>query len=81
MWIYHLVRRRSDACNSRGGNARKVQPEQLGTFLLFRGSLLLFRNPPSHRYVGEYPEFEVLEIATLVNLLLNILDKSEFRKP
>jgi uncharacterized protein (TIGR02391 family) len=59
----------------------KTQPEQLGTYLLFRGSFLLFRNPPSHRYIGEYTEFEVLEIATLVNLLLGILDKCQLRTP
>lgn len=59
----------------------KIQPEQLGTYLLFRGSFLLLRNPPSHRYVGEYTEFEVLEIATLVNLLLGILDKCQLRTP
>jgi len=59
----------------------KTQTEQLGLFLLFRGSFLLFRNPPSHRFVGEYTEFEVFEIVTLVNLLLSILDKCQPRKP
>lgn len=59
----------------------KTKPEQEGLFHLFRGSFLLFRNPVSHRFVEEYTEFEVFEIVALVNLLLNILDKSQLRKP
>ncbi len=59
----------------------ETQPEQLGLSLLLRGSFLLFRNPPAHRFVKEYTEFEVFEIVALVNLLLSILDKCQLRKP
>lgn len=58
----------------------KAQPEQEGLFHLFRGAFMLFRNPPSHRFIEEYTEFEVFEIVALVNLLLSILDKCQTRK-
>lgn len=59
----------------------ETQPEQLGLSLLFRGSFLLFRNPPAHRFIKEYTKFEVFEIVALINLLLSILDKCQLRKP
>jgi uncharacterized protein (TIGR02391 family) len=59
----------------------ETEPEQIGLSLLFRGSFLLFRNPPAHRFIKEYTEFEVFEIVALVNLLLSILDKCKLRKP
>lgn len=58
----------------------ETAPEQLGLSLLSRGSFLLFRNPPAHRFIKEYTEFEVFEIVGLVNLLLSILDKCKLRK-
>jgi uncharacterized protein (TIGR02391 family) len=36
----------------------ETSSEQLGLHLLFRGSFLLFRNPPSHRFIEEYTEFK-----------------------
>jgi len=60
----------------------KTKSEKEGLFHLFRSSMLFLRNPPSHRFVREeYSEFEIFEIVCLVNLLLNILDKSQPRKP
>ena len=58
----------------------KTEGEREGLFHLFRGSILFLRNPPSHRFVKEYSDFEIFEIVCLVNLLLNILDKCEARK-
>jgi uncharacterized protein (TIGR02391 family) len=58
----------------------KTMSEQEGLFHLFRGSMLLLRNPPSHRFLPEYSDFETFEIVVLVNLLLNILEKSQPRQ-
>jgi len=57
----------------------EAQSERDGLFFLFRGSFQLFRNPVSHRFVEEYSEFEVFEIVTFINLLLNVVDKCKPR--
>lgn len=59
----------------------KTAAEQEGLFHLYRGSILFFRNPPSHRFVTEFSEFETFAIVILVNLLLNILEKCQPRIP
>lgn len=56
----------------------ETEAEREGLFLLFRSSFLFLRNPPSHRFV-QYSEFEIFEMVCLVNLLLDILDKSQVR--
>jgi len=58
----------------------KTTAEREGLFHLFRSSILFLRNPPSHRFVEEYSEFEIFEIVCFVNLLLNVLEKSRFRQ-
>lgn len=57
----------------------KTEAEREGLFHLFRSSILFLRNPPSHRFIREYSEFEIFEMVSLVNLLLNILEKSQVR--
>jgi len=57
----------------------KTTAEREGLFHLFRSSILFLRNPPSHRFVKEYSEFEIFEIVCFVNLLLNILEKSQLK--
>ena len=71
----------NDALNPKTGKLTfgKTTAEQEGLFQLYRGSILFLRNPPSHRFVEDYSEFEVFEIVILVNLLLNILNKCQFR--
>lgn len=59
----------------------KTNAEQEGLFHLYRGSIAFLRNPPSHRFVDDYTEFQILEIVFHVNLLLNLLEKSTFRSP
>jgi hypothetical protein len=54
----------------------QTEAEREGLFQLFRSSILFLRNPPSHRFIKEYSEFEIFEMVCLVNLLLNILEKS-----
>jgi hypothetical protein len=58
----------------------KTTAERQGLFHLFRSSILFLRNPPSHRFVNEYSEFEIFEIVCFVNLLLNIIEKSQLRQ-
>jgi len=57
----------------------KTEAEREGLFHLFRGSILFLRNPPAHRFIDEYSEFEIFEMVCLVNLLLNILEKSKLK--
>lgn len=57
----------------------KTSAEREGLFHLFRSSILFLRNPPSHRFIREYSAFEIFEMVCLVNLLLNILEKSQVR--
>jgi hypothetical protein len=57
----------------------KTKAEREGLFHLFRSSILFLRNPPSHRFIREYSEFEIFEMVCLVNLLLKILEKSKVR--
>ena len=66
-----------DAFNPKTGKLifGKTDAEREGLFLLYRSSIMLWRNPPSHRYIDDYSEFEIFEIVVHVNLLLNILDK------
>lgn len=67
----------NDAFNTSTGKLTigETKSEREGVYHLFRGSMLFFRNPSAHRYVKDYTEFEIFEIVTHVNLLLNILDK------
>jgi len=58
----------------------KTEGEREGLFHLFRGSILFLRNPPSHRFIREYSDFEIFEIVCLVNLLINILYKCQPRE-
>jgi len=58
----------------------KTDAECEGLFHLFRGSILFLRNPPSHRFIQEYSEFEIFEMVCFVNLLLNILEKSQVKQ-
>jgi len=58
----------------------KTEAEREGLFHLFRSSILFLRNPPSHRFIREYSEFEIFEMVCLVNLLLNILEKSQVKQ-
>jgi len=58
----------------------KTDAEREGLFHLFRSSILFLRNPPSHRFIREYSEFEIFEIVCFVNLLLNILEKSQIKQ-
>ncbi len=73
----------NEALNPKTGKLTfgKTEAEREGLFHLFRSSILFLRNPPSHRFIQEYSEFEIFEIVCLVNLLLNILDKCQPRKP
>ena len=57
----------------------ETEAEREGLFHLFRSSILFLRNPPSHRFIREYSEFEIFEMVCLVNLLLKILEKSQIR--
>src|SRR4030067_461584 len=67
----------NDAFNSKSGKLviGKTPSESEGAYQLFRGSILFLRNPPAHRYIDEYSDFEIFEIVMHVNLLLSILDK------
>lgn len=73
----------NDAFNLKTGKLvfGKSMAEQEGLFHLFRGAVLFFRNPSSHRFIEDYNEFEVFEIVIQVNLLLNILNKATLRTP
>ena len=66
-----------DAFNPKTGKLffGETDSEREGLFHLYRGSMMLWRNPSAHRFVKDYNEFETLEIVIHVNLLLNILDK------
>lgn len=72
----------NEAFNPKNGKLvlGKTIAEQEGLFHLYRGSILFLRNPPSHRFVTEYSDFEIFEIVVLVNLLLNILEKCQPRQ-
>ena len=73
----------NDAFNPKTGKLvlGKTPAEQEGLFHLYRGSIGFLRNPPSHRFVDYYSEFEIFEIVVHVNLLLNLLDKCKTRTP
>ena len=73
----------NEALNPKTGKLTfgKTEAEREGLFHLFRSSILFLRNPPSHRFIQEYSEFEIFEIVCLVDLLLSILDKCQPRKP
>jgi len=67
----------NDAFNLKSGKLimGKTDSEKEGVFHLYRGSIMFLRNPPAHRFIDDYTEFEIFEIVIHVNLLLNILDK------
>ena len=71
----------NEALNPKTGKLTlgKTEGEREGLFHLFRGSILFLRNPPSHRFIREYSDFEIFEIVCLVNLLISILDKCQPR--
>lgn len=70
-----------DAFNPKTGKLvfGKTEAEREGLLHLYRGSIMLWRNPPSHRYIDDYSEFEIFEIVIHVNLLLSILDKCSLK--
>ena len=71
----------NDAFNPKTGKLvfGKTEAELQGLFHLYRGSIMFWRNPPSHRFVDDYSEFEIFEIVVHVKLLLNILAKCTFQ--
>jgi uncharacterized protein (TIGR02391 family) len=73
----------NDAFNPKTGKLvlGRTPSEQEGLFHLYRGSIGFLRNPPSHRFIDYYSEFEIFEIVVHVNLLLNLLGKCKTRTP
>jgi uncharacterized protein (TIGR02391 family) len=53
--------------------------ERQALFQLYRSAFMFLRNPPSHRFVEWFTDFEILEIILLTDLLLKILNKCELR--
>ena len=58
----------------------ETRNERQALFQLFRSTFMFLRNPPSHRFVEGFTDFEILEIILLTDLLLKILNKCEPRK-
>ena len=57
----------------------ETQNERQALFQLYRSTFMFLRNPPSHRFVEGFSDFEILEIIMIVDLLLKILEKCELR--
>jgi uncharacterized protein (TIGR02391 family) len=58
----------------------ETQAEKQAVHQVFRSAYMMFRNPPSHRYLEEYGDAEVAEIVVFVDFLLKVLSKSSERK-
>jgi hypothetical protein len=54
--------------------------EREALFLLFRSTYQFLRNPPAHRFVKGFTEFEILEMVLLTDLLLKIIEKCKLRE-
>ncbi len=56
----------------------KNDAEKDAFFLLFRGAIMWFKNPSSHRTVGYVDAEEVAHVLAFANLLLNLVDQCEY---
>lgn len=57
----------------------ETRNERQALFQLYRSTFMFLRNPPSHRFVEGFTDFEILEIILLTDLLLKILNKCQLR--
>lgn len=57
----------------------ETESERESFYLIFRGSLGLLRNPPSHRLTKDESNIEAFEIICMVDLLLRLVDKAALR--
>lgn len=58
----------------------ETKNERQSLFQLYRSTFMFLRNPPSHRFVEGFTDFEILEIILITDLLLKIVNKCELRE-
>lgn len=66
----------SKALQPRSGRLRlsDIEAEQQAAHLLYRGAIGLFKNPLSHRFVGETDRVRAFELLCFASLLLRLLE-------